>query len=119
MLELDDISEKEELENLEEGLAHELERPLTDEESTTPITPEIEKTTGIESPELQFIKDQIPVLPYCGCEPLHCYLQPQRPLSEIQISSVSKDLWRTPFVQWSVYSRDCLYYILLIIELCL
>ena len=40
------------------------------------------------SPSFQFIKGHIPVLPYCGCEPLHCYLQHKRSLSDIQMNSV-------------------------------
>ena len=90
MLELDDISEKEELEDLEDGRVHELELPLSDEDpkpadsSLDQIDSPLHQSSGS-----QFVKDQIPVLPYCGCEPLHCYLEPKRPLSEIQISSVS------------------------------
>lgn len=92
MLELDDISEKEELENLEDGRSHDIHLSFVDDEgspepSETPSKDEPDRPTM--SPGTQFMKDQIPVLPYCGCEPLHCYLEPQRPLSEIQISSVS------------------------------
>lgn len=93
VLELDDISEKEELENLEDGRSHDLQISFADEDaskrSETPVNEEDTDTLKPMSPETQFIKDQIPVLPYCGCEPLHCYLEPQRPLSDIQISSVS------------------------------
>ncbi len=95
MLELDDISEKEELENLEDGRAHDLELPLIEDEDEEPDQSSVVTTplnTSLETPGMQFIKDQIPVLPYCGCEPLHCYLERQRPLSEIQISSVSMSM---------------------------
>ena len=112
---MDDISEKEELEQLEEGLAHELERPLTDEEEEQikADTPEVEHSDDtLQSPTMQqFIKDEIPVLPYCGCEPLHCYLQPQRPLSEIQISSVSNDQ--------EIFCLFFFFLLVLLLELCL
>lgn len=87
VLELDDISEKEELEDLEEGRTHDIEGVLSEEEDeieeSSPDTPDTP-----QSPKFHFNKThtQIPVLPYCGCEPLHCHLkQPPRKLSDIQI----------------------------------
>ena len=91
VLELDDISEKEELEDLEEGRTHDIEGVLSEEEDeieeSSPDTPDTP-----QSPKFHFNKThtQIPVLPYCGCEPLHCHLkQPPRKLSDIQIDQVS------------------------------
>ena len=87
-LELDDISEVEELEGLEEG------RPLdiggvvlTDEESVNEDTSPLHVPTH----SLKYVEGPVPILPYCGCEPLHCHLSPnQRSYNEIKIDQVSK-----------------------------
>lgn len=88
-LELDDISEVEELEGLEEG------RPLdiggvvlSDEES---VNEDSSSPLHIPLHLPKYVEGPVPILPYCGCVPLHCHLNPsQRSYDEIKIDQVSK-----------------------------
>lgn len=90
-LELDDISEVEELEGLEEGRPLDVgAMDLSDEES---VIEDLRSLSPQHAPvhSLKYLEGQVPILPYCGCEPVHCHLSlNQRSYKEMKIDQVSK-----------------------------
>ena len=91
-VQLDDISEVEELEDLEEGRQHhETGGGVFVSEENIINDGSLSQDSPLHQPQTvpKYIDQCVPTLPYCGCEPLSCHLTPtSRTIENIRIDEV-------------------------------
>ena len=82
---MDDVSEVEELEGLEEGRHHAIDL----EDKLSPVASPRHQLMVDDSIIHTYKQGAVSVLPYCGCEPLECHLLPEpTPVEDMRIDHV-------------------------------
>ena len=87
---MDDVSEVEELEDLEEGRRHAIDL----EENLSPVTSPCHQLKIDHSILRTYKQGPVSVLPYCGCEPLKCHLllEPS-PIEDMRLTDQVRPLY--------------------------